>query len=296
VKDVDVKAEREPRPALMSQAMADPPTAHPQAYVEEPPGLVAPQAASTFDPAIRVLPRDLQQDARKLYNLLRTLDDLVDENDPEAGDRVEAVERWTDGQNVDTPETRILTDLSRRHTVPRESVAEFCKGMRFDLAGTTLETETDLEQYCQYVGGSVGVILTALFNTSNPDCESRMAALGRAFQRTNIVRDIDEDQAHGRLYIARTTIERFGVPTPGAREALLRDQIARADALYEEGLRAIPLLVRGQRGMALSAALYREILRQIEREGYGRSRGRVAVPSWRRRLLVTTHRLKPEYG
>lgn len=287
---------REPRPPLMSKTMAQRRTAHSQTYVEEARRLVASRAASTFAPAIRLLPRDLRQDARRLYGLLRTLDDLVDESDPEAAYRVEAVERWTDGQTMDTPETRILTDLSQRHAVPRESVAEFCEGMRLDLTGTILCTEADLELYCQYVGGSVGVILTRIFGTSSPDCESKMAALGRAFQRTNIVRDIDEDHEHGRLYVARTTIERFGSPLPGAREALLRDQIARADALYEEGLGAIPLLARGQRGMALSAALYREILRQIEREGHGRRRGRVTVPRWRRRLLVMTHRLKRAYS
>ena len=276
--------------------MGHPPTAHSQTYAEQPRSLAVPQTASTFDPAIRLLPRDLRQDARQLYSLLRTLDDLVDDKDPEAPDRVEAVERWTDGQNVHTPETRILTNLSQRHTVPRGSVAEFCEGMRFDIAGTSLETEADLERYCQLVGGSVGVILTGLFDTSSSACEDKMAALGRAFQRTNIVRDIDEDHQHGRLYVARTTIERFGFPSPGTREQLLRDQIARADALYEEGLPAIPLLARGQRGMALSAAIYREILRQIEREGYGRRPGRVAVPSWRQRLLFTTHRLKPVYS
>jgi 15-cis-phytoene synthase len=280
----------------MSKAMRHPRMAHSQTHVEEPRSIVALQTASTFDPAIRLLPRDLQQDARKLYSLLRTLDDLVDENDPEAAYRVGAVERWTDGHEADTLETRILADLSRRHTLPRESVAEFCEGMRLDLAGINLETEADLERYCQFVGGSVGVILTSLFDTSNPDCENKMAVLGRAFQRTNIVRDIDEDHEHGRLYIARATIERFGFPSPGMREALLRDQIARADALYEEGLDAIPLLARGQRGMALSAALYREILRQIERDGYGRLPGRVAVPRWRQRLLTAVHRLKPAYG
>jgi phytoene synthase len=276
--------------------MSHPRTAHSQTHVEEPGGLVASRATSTFDPAIRLLPHDLQRDARKLYGLLRTLDDLVDENDPEATYRVEAVERWTDGHQVDTFETRVLADLSRRHPVPRESVAEFCEGMRLDLAGINLETEADLERYCQCVGGSVGVILTRLFDVSNSACESKMAALGRAVQRTNIVRDIDEDREHGRLYVAHTTIERFGFPSPGTREALLRDQIARADALYEEGLSAIPLLPHGQRGIALSAALYREILRQIEREGYGRHPGRVAVPRWRQRLLTTVHRLKPAYG
>jgi len=131
------------------------------------------------------------------------------------------------------------------------------------------------------------------FGVEHPDCASKMASLGRAFQRTNIVRDIDEDHEHGRLYIASSTIERFGFPSPGKREALLLDQIARADALYEQGLGAIALLSRGRRGMALSAALYREILRQIEREGYGRNRGRVLVPGWRRRLLIAKHRLSP---
>ena len=53
------------------------------------------------------------------------------------------------------------------------------------------------------------------------------AALGMAMQRTNILRDIDEDAANGRVYIARETIERFGGElAPGRREALLRDQIA----------------------------------------------------------------------
>jgi len=246
---------------------------------------------STFSAGIRLLPGDLQADARHLYRVLRTIDDLVDDEDPEAESRVEAIERWARGQETDTSETRILADLSRRYPLPPEALIEFCQGMRHDLAHTPIETEEDLERYCQYVGGAIGVVLARIFGTSHPDGERKMAILGRAFQRTNILRDIDEDHAHGRLYVARATIEQFGFPLPGARKDLLRDQIARADLLYAEGLGAIPLLSRGRRGMALSAALYREILRQIEREGYGRHPGRVAVPTWRRHLLTTKHRV-----
>jgi phytoene synthase len=254
-----------------------------------------PAEASTFEPGLRLLPRDLQIDARKLYGFLRTVDDLVDEHDPQATSRVEAIERWARGQDADTPETRTLSDLARRYPVPPDAILEFCQGMRHDLGGATLATEADVERYCQYVGGAIGIVLTRMFGSADPSCESGMAMLGRAFQRTNILRDIDEDHDHGRLYVARRTIERFGLPTPGAREALLRDQIARADKLYDEGLRAIPLLSRGGRGMAVSASLYREILRQIEREGYGREHGRVTVPRWRRRLLVTKHSLRSRY-
>jgi 15-cis-phytoene synthase len=112
------------------------------------------------------------------------------------------------------------------------------------------------------------------------------AALGKAMQRTNILRDIDEDLENGRVYLARSTLERFGSPAPGLRAELLRDQIARADALYEEGIAGIALLMRGRRAIRAAAAMYREILRQIEREGYGAEAGRVVVPRSRKLLVA----------
>jgi phytoene synthase len=251
-------------------------------------------AASTFSSGVRLLPDGLQTDARRLYHMLRTIDDLVDEEDPQAAQRVDAIERWARGEKApDTPETRTLTDLSDRYPLSPDTVTEFCKGMRHDLAGTSIKTEEDLELYCHYVGGTVGIMLAGLLGTTHPDGETKMDVLGTAMQWTNILRDIDEDLAHGRVYIAQTTIERFGFPNPGAREALLRDQIKRADALYEKGLSAIPLLQNGRRAMGLATILYREILRQIERGGYGHKPGRATVPAWRKRLLTAKYRLKP---
>jgi phytoene synthase len=62
----------------------------------------------------------------------------------------------------------------------------------------------------------------------------------------------------------------------------MRHQIARADELYEEGLAGIRLLASGRGAIRAAAAMYREILRQIEREGYGAREGRVVVPRSRR--------------
>ncbi len=248
--------------------------------------------SSTFAPGFRLLPSDISVDVERLYRVLRTLDDLVDEDRPQAQQRVEAVERWAHGQQADTPETHTLTDLSRRYPLSPQALIVFCDGMRHDITRATINTEDDLEAYCQRAGGSVGIMLAQLLGTTRPDGETKMATLGRAMQRTNILRDIDEDFAHGRVYIARTTIERFGPPIPGERQDLLRDQIARADALYREGLGTIPLLSQGRHAMGVSAVLYREILRQIERDGYGRKPGRVTVPAWRRRLLTAEYRLR----
>ena len=251
---------------------------------------------STFRAGIGLLPSDLQHDVPQLYRMLRTIDDLVDERDPEARPRLRAIERWAHGQQADSHEVRILNDLSRRYELPRDAIDEFCAGMRHDLAQAVIETEEDLERYCQYVGGSIGAVVASMLGVLRASAEPKLAMLGRAFQRTNILRDIDEDHTHGRLYIAATTIEQFGPPVPGAREQLLRDQIARADQLYEEGLGAINQLVRGQRALAVSAALYREILRQIERDGYGRRPGRAVVPGWREQLVIARHRFHMPQG
>jgi phytoene synthase len=258
---------------------------------------------STFAPALALLPGVLKADVGCLYRVLRTLDDLVDEDDPRAASRVGAVEQWArgegeegeeagkEGEQAGTPEVRMLTDLAQRYPLPREQLMEFCEGMRHDIARASVEDEADFARYCQQAGGSVGIVLASMLGTTHPDGEAKMATLGRAMQVTNILRDIDEDRACGRVYLARTTIERFGPPTPGDREALLRDQIARADALFEEGAGAIPLLRNGQRAMALAASLYREILRQIERDGFGREPGRAVISPWRMRLLSAKHRV-----
>jgi phytoene synthase len=204
-------------------------------------GMTPASDASTFNPCVFLLPDNLKTNARRPYHALRTIDDLVDEGDPEAEQRVEAVERWARGQATPSPEAQIFAELSTRYALTPEPLLEFCSGMRHDLNGDVIEDEQDLERYCQNVGGAVGALFARMVGTSHPDGEDKLALLGRAFQRTHILRDIDEDHGQGRLYIARSTIERFGCPAPGAREDLLRDQIARAELLYEAGIDAIPL-------------------------------------------------------
>ncbi len=246
---------------------------------------------STFAPGMRSLPRNIRNDTSRLYHVLRTLDDLVDDDQPQAAQRVDAVEHWARDEHADTYETRILAELSQRHVLPKQAFLEFCQGMRHDITRAVIHTEDDLELYCQRVGGSVGVMLACLLGGIEPEAGTKMAILGRAMQRTNILRDIDVDETHGRVYIASSTIEHFGIPTPGARSELMRDQIARADALYEQAAGVTSLIACGQRGLALCTALYREILRQIERDGYGRTPGRSIVPAWRRHIITTKHRL-----
>ncbi len=201
-----------------------------------------------------------------------------------------ALERWANGSPPETPETHTLEHLTQTHPISPDAIQRFCEGMRHDLDGPEIETDADFERYCLLAGGTVGVMLCGLLGTRHPDAEQKMETLGAAMQWTNILRDIDEDLANGRIYIPRSAIQRFGFPHPGSREELLKDQIPRVDALYADGMGAIPLLKHGQRAIGVSGTLYREILRQLERTGYGRTPGRVSVPTGRAQELTTRYR------
>jgi phytoene synthase len=249
------------------------------------------RVARTFSIACRLLPRHLRNDVYLLYLVFRTLDDLVDDGDGAAPSRVAAVRAWAAGGPAEqTREVAILRALGERHRLPRDAFAEFCAGMEHDLVGAPLRTEADVDRYCFRVAGTVGVVMAELLGSREPRRARRAAAsLGMAMQRTNILRDIDEDLANGRVYLAEDSLARLGGPAPGEREGLLRDQIARADALYEHGFSGIPLLRHGRRAVAAAGGMYREILRQIERDGYGARPGRAVVPR-PRKLAIAARR------
>jgi phytoene synthase len=245
------------------------------------------RAARTFSLACRLLPDEVRDDVYRLYLVFRTLDDLVDARDPGAQARVEQVEAWCRSDEVSSRESLVLATLAGRHPIPRTAVLDFCAGMRQDLLGARFATEDDVDGYCYRVAGTVGIVMAEVlgYGGDRVDVHRSAAALGMAMQRTNILRDIDEDRDNGRVYLSGTALGRFGDARVGRREALLRDQIARADRLYDAGLAGVRQLRRGRLAVAAAGAMYREILRQLERDGYGARAGRsvVATP---RKLLV----------
>jgi phytoene synthase len=251
------------------------------------------RVARSFALAARFLPRDVRDDINLLYLALRRLDDLVDldvpRGDAARGDaelRLVAIRTWLKTGVADPTggdELAIFVDLQRRTpSLPVDAIGAFLDGMESDLAGPTIESDADLDQYCYQVAGTVGRLMTALLgvraaDASQADLAAR--ALGAAMQRTNILRDIDEDLARGRVYLPPTALRRAGLdpaatsgPTSlrdGDRRALYAAEIARADAEYEVGAAGIRLLLNGGRSIRVAAGLYREILRQIERDGFG---------------------------
>lgn len=251
------------------------------------------RVARSFALAARFLPREVRDDINLLYLALRRLDDLVDLEAPsdsaqraDAQRRISAIRIWLSTSVIDAAggdELAIFVDLQRRSpTLPIDAIGAFLDGMEGDLAGPVMERDADLDLYCYQVAGTVGRLMAALLGVHPREAvqaDRAARALGGAMQRTNILRDIDEDLANGRVYLPASALRRAGLdpaatsgPTSlrdGDRQALYRAEIARADADYETGMAGIRHLQNGGRSIRVAAHLYREILRQIERDGFG---------------------------
>ena len=70
-----------------------------------------------------------------------------------------------------------------------------------------------LERYCRCVAGAVGLLSVRVFGALGPGPEQGALALGEALQLTNILRDLTEDAARGRLYLPRELLEQQGIVT-----------------------------------------------------------------------------------
>ena len=121
------------------------------------------------------------------------------------------------------PISRALADNVRRFAIPRRYFEEMIDGVEMDLGRTRYATFDELRLYCYRVASAVGLVCIEIFGYRNPRTREYAENLGIAFQLTNIIRDVSEDAARGRIYLPLEDLARFGVTEEeilrGARHA-----------------------------------------------------------------------------
>jgi phytoene synthase len=234
--------------------------------------------ARNFHYGIRLLPPDKRSALSAVYALARRIDDIGDGDLPIADKRVALVgarASLDDMGSSDDPVLVAVADATRRLPIPIEAFGELVDGVEMDLAGTRFETFDDLVGYCRNVAGSVGRLCLGVFGARDLSVAPDYAdSLGIALQQTNILRDIREDLALGRVYLPTADLQRFGVELrlghdgalvdDGGLTALVRFSADRARGWYDEGLRLVPLLDRRSAACATAmSGIYRRLLDRI---------------------------------
>lgn len=243
----------------------------------------------TFYLSSRLLPREMRAAARALYAFCRITDDIVDRPTSDEGEqnRLADLQNWrrhsleSHHASVNPTSTGLTTlawtDTRARFGIPKAYAEQLIEGVGQDLTHNRYANFDDLAHYCYLVASTVGLMTMHIVGYAGPQAIPYAIKLGVALQLTNILRDVGEDWANGRIYLPQDELAVYGISeeqiaagrvTPRWR-AFMRFQIDRARRLYEEAMPGIGMLGRdGQIAIAASAVLYRDILTKIEENDY----------------------------
>jgi squalene synthase HpnC len=169
------------------------------------------RAGSSFARGMAVLRGERRRALWAVYAFCRAVDDVADGATPEAEKR-RFLREWRGKlARPDCALSRELAWARGAHGVPLAECEAMIAGMETDAADRLrLPDEAALDLYCRRVAGSVGAMSVRVFGA--PEAEGFGLALGRTFQLTNILRDVDEDALRERVYVPLDMLAEAGIP------------------------------------------------------------------------------------
>ncbi len=262
---------------------------------------------TSFYYSFLVLPPHKRHAIVAVWDFCRAVDDVVDEAG--VGDAAGEVARWRqelaqcyDGTAPQTRQGRALQPFISEFGLPRSAFDALIEGVEMDLHTDRYPTFADLYQYCIRVASAVGLICVEIFGYRDPATRQYATDLGVALQLTNILRDVPEDLARGRVYIPLEDFSKYGCREEdlrgeaasagrgvqsGAVKRLLASQAQRAREYYARAATALPREDRRRLVAAeIMGAIYRAILGRIERADYDVFTRRIRVPRPERALIA----------
>jgi presqualene diphosphate synthase len=263
-------------------------------------------SGSSFYWSMRLLPRAKRAAMYAIYAFCREVDDIADGDAP-APAKLAELAAWRAAiaalfaGRPDRPTTHALAVPVARYGLPQAEFEAMIDGMEMDAAERMHGPSfAELEHYCRCVAGAVGLLSMRVFGPHGASLDQGALALGEALQLTNILRDLSEDAARGRLYLPRELLERHAIATRdparvlrhpalpevcGALAERARQRFADADRLLAHGER------RQLRPALVMMQVYRRTLERLVARGWQRLDQPVRLAPPERLWLALRHGL-----
>jgi phytoene synthase len=254
----------------------------PEQYVQQK----AARSGSSFYYAFLFLPPRRRLAITAFYAFCREVDDVVDEA-TELSVAGAKLAWWQQevaaafGGAPTHPVMRALMPMTKEFGIERAHLEAVIRGCQVDLEQNRFIDFPALAGYCHLVAGVVGEVACNIFGRQLPQTVDYAHHLGLAMQLTNIIRDVGDDARRGRIYLPISELQQFGVK---AHELLVRQrpwgysdrftalmsfQAQRAHRLFDEAFALLPPEDRSrQRPGLMMANIYRNLLREIEAQGF----------------------------
>jgi 15-cis-phytoene synthase len=260
--------------------------------------------ARNFAYGIRLLPPAKRRGLAAVYAYARRIDDIGDGTLP-AEQKIAALEEahcavlGLSAAPRDDPVLVALAHVGRTFPVPMPAFGELLDGCVADVRGITYRAFDDLLYYCRCVAGSIGRLSLGIFGTKQDAAHAAELAdsLGVALQLTNILRDVREDYARGRVYLPSEDLAKFDVD-PGALDGaaaapppqfvrLIEFEAERARDWYATGMALLPMLDRRSAACTgAMAGIYRRLLDRIAAQPGAVLQGRMSLSAGQKAVVA----------
>jgi squalene synthase HpnC len=236
-----------------------------------------------FPVASLFLPEEKRPYIQAVYAFSRGADDLADEGDVPAPERLAHLADWErrldrsyEGE-ADHPVFIALAETVRRNRIPKEYLAALLSAFRQDVVKKRYDTMEDLLDYCSRSANPVGRIVLHIFGHRDEALSLLSDRICTGLQLTNFWQDLGSDLAKDRLYIPRTVMERHSYTEEEWARRVVNDNfrsmmehlVTATRGMFREGARLPDL---AEKDIALELRLVwlggMAILRAIERSGY----------------------------
>ena len=266
-------------------------------------------AGSSFYTAMKILPPAQREAMFEIYSFCRRVDDIADSDGPRA-ERLMELAAWRAdvnalyaGQNGGHVPPRFAGLAKPVHDfdLAREDFLALIDGMEMDAFDDIRgPSAAILDLYCDRVASAVGRLSVRVFGIERDAGIALAHHLGRALQLTNILRDLDEDAAVGRLYVPREALMRAGINSNDPKTALrsptlgqaCAELVARAREHFAQANQIMAALPRRSvRAPRIMGLVYGSMLDRLEARGWSAPRRPIRVSRLRLLWIVLRHAL-----
>jgi 15-cis-phytoene synthase len=262
---------------------------------------IAGSERSNFFYALALLPKTKREAMRRVYDFCRHTDDIADDENATVEMKRQRLKEWREDVNAcyngnpSHPVLRALTPVLHKFHIPQEYLLALIDGVEMDFTHSRYETFEELKKYCYGVASTVGLISLQVFGYTHESTRAYAVDLGYALQLTNILRDIKQDAANGRIYLPLEDLRRFNYDEASLLAsrnderftALMEFEATRARQYYAQ---ARSHLDRGDRKRMFAAetmdAIYFRLLQKIERANYDVFTERIAISNSRKIMIA----------
>ena len=249
-------------------------------------------SGSSFYAGMRMLPPAEREAMYAIYGFCRLVDDIADDEQGDRPSRAAALDQWrADLDSLyaggDPGQAALVAEAVKRFGLDRADFEAVIDGMAMDVERDIRWPKMEeLDLYCDRVASAVGRLSVRVFGMPREPGIQLAHHLGRALQLTNILRDIDEDAAIGRVYLAEEALTGAGIALTTPEEVVadpridlaVRPLVAKAHEHYRAAHKILAARPPGHLiAPRLMEAAYARVLRKMEKVGWKPPRSRVGV-------------------